>query len=76
MNIPGTGRSRREVETRKLTSTQLPTYYLGSRQWWTLRKRYQAAKGSSFTLEEFHNVALDQRALPLEYLEKSILSGK
>jgi len=57
----------------KLSSTQLPTYFLGTRQWWTLRKKYQAAKGSAFTLEEFHNRALDQGPLPLEYLEKIIL---
>ncbi len=57
----------------KLTSTQLPTYFAGSRQWWELRKKYQAAKGSSFTLEEFHNKALDQGALPIKYLEKIIL---
>jgi uncharacterized protein (DUF885 family) len=57
----------------KLSSTQLPTYFAGTRQWWTLRKKYQAAKGSSFTLEEFHNRALDQGPLPIEYLEKIIL---
>jgi uncharacterized protein (DUF885 family) len=57
----------------KLTSTQLPTYFVGIRQWWELRKKYQAAKGSAFNLEEFHNKALDQGPLPLEYLEKIIL---
>jgi uncharacterized protein (DUF885 family) len=57
----------------KLSSTQLPTYFVGTRQWWVLRKKYQAAKGSSFTLEEFHDRALDQGPLPLEYLEKIIL---
>jgi len=57
----------------KLSSTQLPTYYLGIRQWFALRKKYEAAKGSSFTLEEFHNRALDQGPLPLEYLEKILL---
>ncbi len=57
----------------KLSSTQLPTYFLGTRQWWTLRKKYEAAKGSAFTLEQFHNRALDQGPLPLEYLEKIIL---
>lgn len=60
----------------KLSSTQLPTYFVGQRQWWALRKKYQAAKGSAFTLEEFHNRALDQGPLPLEYLEKIILPGK
>ncbi len=59
----------------KLSSTQLPTYFVGTRQWWSLRKKYQAAKGSSFTLEEFHNRALGQGPLPIEYLEKIILPG-
>ncbi len=59
----------------KLSSTQLPTYFVGTRQWWSLRKKYQAAKGSSFTLEEFHDRALDQGPLPIEYLEKIILPG-
>src|SRR5260221_1244161 len=59
----------------KLSSTQLPTYFVGTRQWWTLRKKYEAAKGGAFTLEEFHNRALDQGPLPLEYLEKILLPG-
>jgi uncharacterized protein (DUF885 family) len=57
----------------KLTSTQLPTYYLGIRQWFALRRKYEAAKGSAFNMEEFHNRALDQGPLPLEYLEKILL---
>jgi uncharacterized protein (DUF885 family) len=57
----------------KLSSTQLPTYFLGDRQWWNLRKKYEAGKGTAFTLEEFHNKALDEGPLPLEYLEKIIL---
>ncbi len=57
----------------KLSSTQLPTYFVGTRQWWELRKKYQAAKGGAFTLEEFHDRALDQGPLPIEYLEKIIL---
>lgn len=60
----------------KLSSTQLPTYYLGARQWWELRHKYEAAKGSKFTPEEFHDRALDQGPLPLEYLEKILLPGK
>ena len=65
-----------KLKRAKLSSTQLPTYFLGNRQWWTLRKKYEAAKGNSFTLEEFHNQALNQGALPLEYLEAIILPGK
>jgi uncharacterized protein (DUF885 family) len=62
-----------KLQRAKLSSTQLPTYFVGTRQWWALRKKYQAAKGSAFTLEEFHNRALDQGPLPIEYLEKIIL---
>jgi len=60
----------------KLSSTQLPTYFLGNRQWWDLRKKYEAAAGSAFTLEGFHNRALDQGPLPIEYLEKIVLPQK
>ena len=60
----------------KLSSTQLPTYFLGNRQWWGLRKKYEAAQGSAFTLEDFHNRALDQGPLPIEYLEKIVLRQK
>ena len=58
-----------KLKRAKLSSTQLPTYFLGTQQWWALRKKYQAAKGDSFTLEEFHDRALDQGPLPIEYLE-------
>ena len=57
----------------KLSSTQLPTYFVGTRQWWVLRKKYQATQGNAFNMEEFHNRALDQGPLPLEYLEKVIV---
>jgi gluconolactonase len=60
----------------KLSSTQLPTYFVGTRQGWTLCKKYQAAKGDSFTVAEFHNRALDLGPLPLDYLEKIILPAQ
>ncbi len=77
--LNGTFQTQAEAEGKlrraKLSSTQLPTYFVGMRQWWELRKKYQAAKGSAFTLEEFHNKALDQGPLPIEYLDKIILPG-
>ena len=60
----------------KLSWTQLPTYFVGTRQWWALRRMFSAAKGGGFTLEEFHDRALDQGPLPMEYLEKMILQEK
>jgi len=62
-----------KLKRAKLSSTQLPTYFLGTQQWWSLRRKYQAAKGDSFNLEEFHDRALDQGPLPIEYLEKILL---
>ena len=57
----------------KLSSTQLPTYYVGINEWWTLRKKYQNALGNKFNLTEFHNRALDQGPLPVPMLEKLLL---
>jgi uncharacterized protein (DUF885 family) len=57
----------------KLSSGQLPTYFVGARQWWDVRRKYETAKGKDFTLMEFHERALNQGALPLSVLDKLIL---
>lgn len=57
----------------KLTSCQLPTYYVGTQGWWQLRNEYEAARGKDFSLTEFHDRALDEGALPLVQLEKLLL---
>ena len=62
-----------KLQRAKLSSTQLPTYYVGVREWWRLRKQYEAAKGKDFTLAEFHDRALDQGALPIMLLRKILL---
>ena len=62
-----------KLQRAKLSSTQLPTYFVGNRDWWRLRKKYEAAMGSSFNLTEFHDRALDQGPIPLEDLEKILL---
>ncbi len=62
-----------KLQRAKLSSTQLPTYFVGNRDWWRLRKKYEAAKGPNFNLTEFHEQALDQGPIPLENLEKILL---
>jgi len=62
-----------KLQRAKLNSTQLPTYYVGINEWWTLRKKYEAQKGKDFNLMEFHNQALDQGPLPVPLLEKILL---
>lgn len=57
----------------KLSSTQLPTYYVGTSEWWRLRRAYEAAKGKDFTLIDFHDRALDQGALPVPWLGNILL---
>jgi uncharacterized protein (DUF885 family) len=63
-----------KLQRAKLSSTQLPTYYVGVREWWRLRKSYEAAKGKNFQLMEFHDRCLAEGALPIGLLEKIVLS--
>jgi uncharacterized protein (DUF885 family) len=62
-----------KLQRAKLSAAQLPTYFVGTRDWWRLRKRYQTARGKDFRLSEFHDRALDQGAVPLGDLERILL---
>ena len=62
-----------KLQRAKLTSTQLPTYFVGTTEWWRVRKTWQAAKGNSFTLAEFHDRVLDEGELPVPELGKLLL---
>jgi uncharacterized protein (DUF885 family) len=62
-----------KLQRAKLSSTQLPTYYVGTSEWWRLRRAYEAARGKDFTLAEFHDRALDQGALPVPWLGNILL---
>ena len=53
----------------KLSSCQLPTYYVGLQDWLSLRERYQKRQGEEFNLKKFHDLVLDQGPLPIRYLE-------
>jgi uncharacterized protein (DUF885 family) len=57
----------------KLSSTQLPTYYVGLREWLAFRKAYQAAAGKNFNLMKFHDAVLDEGPLPVPVVEKLLL---
>ena len=57
----------------KLSSTQLPTYYVGLRAWLKLRKDYQAAAGKSFDMLKYHDLVLDQGPLPVPVVEKLVM---
>jgi len=57
----------------KLSSTQLPTYYVGLREWLAFRKRYQDAGGKNFDMLKFHDAALDLGPLPVPVVEKLMM---
>jgi uncharacterized protein (DUF885 family) len=57
----------------KLSSTQLPTYYLGIREWFAVRQEYQAKAGKNFDLLKFHDRVLDQGALPVPVVGKLVM---
>jgi uncharacterized protein (DUF885 family) len=62
-----------KLQRAKLSSTQLPTYYVGVREWFALRKKYQAAAGKNFNLLKFHDLVLDEGPLPVPVVEKLVM---
>jgi uncharacterized protein (DUF885 family) len=56
----------------KLSSTQLPTYYVGLREWLAFRKKYQSEAGENFVMLKFHDLVLDQGPLPVPVVEKLV----
>jgi len=52
----------------KLSSCQLPAYFVGWRGWLQARDQYKQAKGAAFNLTEFNDRALKEGAVPLRVL--------
>ncbi len=59
----------------KLSSCQLPTYYVGWRDWLRVRDHYKQWKGAAYKLPEFNEQALKAGAVPLPVLTR-LLTGK
>jgi uncharacterized protein (DUF885 family) len=57
-----------KVQRAKLSSCQLPTYFVGWRGWLDLREEYKKRKGAAFNLTAFHDAALKESAVPLPAL--------
>jgi uncharacterized protein (DUF885 family) len=57
-----------KLQRAKLSSAQLPAYFVGWRGWLAVRDKYRQAKGSAFRLPDFHDAALKQGAVPLTEL--------
>jgi uncharacterized protein (DUF885 family) len=57
-----------KLQRAKLSSAQLPAYFVGWRGWLAVRDKYKQAKGSAFRLADFHDAALKEGAVPLPEL--------
>jgi uncharacterized protein (DUF885 family) len=57
-----------KLQRAKLSSAQLPMYYVGWRGWVNLRDEYKKAKRSAYSLSEFHDRALKEGAIPFPVL--------
>jgi uncharacterized protein (DUF885 family) len=64
-----------KLQRAKLASCQLPTYYVGWRDWNRLRDQYQRMKADQYSLREFHDRALKEGAVPLPALAR-LITGK
>jgi uncharacterized protein (DUF885 family) len=57
-----------KLQRAKLSSAQLPCYFVGWRGWLAVRDQYRKSKGSAFKLSPFHDAALKEGAVPLPEL--------
>ena len=57
-----------KLQRAKLSSAQLPMYYVGWRAWIKTRDEYKQAKGSAFSLADFNDRALKEGAVPIPLL--------
>ena len=77
--INETFQERAEAELKlvraKLSSTQLPTYFVGWVEWRSLRDAVKSAEGTEFDLKRFHDRALSYGPIPMNLL-RSVLLGK
>jgi uncharacterized protein (DUF885 family) len=64
-----------KLQRAQLSSTQLPMYFLGWRDWLRVRDLTKQTQGSKFNLHDFHDRALKEGAVPLPVLAR-LLTGK
>jgi uncharacterized protein (DUF885 family) len=57
-----------KLQRAQLSSCQLPTYFVGWKGWLDVREGYKKAKGTAFSLKDFHERALKESAVSLPAL--------
>lgn len=58
----------------QLSSAQLPTYFVGWQEHWNLRRETQAAQGSAFDMQTYHDQLLSFGSPPVRYA-KALMTG-
>jgi uncharacterized protein (DUF885 family) len=64
-----------KLQRAKLSSCQLPMYFVGWRDWLRVRDLYRQTQRPAFSLHDFHDRALKEGAVPLPVLAH-LLTGK
>jgi uncharacterized protein (DUF885 family) len=64
-----------KLQRAKLSSCQLPMYFVGWRDWLRVRDLYRQTQGPAFSLHDFHDGAQKEGAVPLPVLAQ-LLTGK
>jgi uncharacterized protein (DUF885 family) len=59
-----------KVQRAQLSSCQLAMYYAGVKGWLALREHYKQRHAQDFSLQRFHEQALNEGAVPLPTLER------
>jgi len=65
--------AEKKLQRAKLSSCQLPMYFVGWRAWDQLEQAYQKKAGAGFNLSDFHQRALKEGAVPVPILSRLIL---
>ena len=68
-----TAEAQGKLRRAKLSLAQLPTYYVGYRQWNAMRDHAQSELGARFSLKRFNDIALDEGPLPIASLEGLVI---
>ena len=61
-----------KLQRAKLSSVQLPTYFVGWRDWLRVRELAQKTEGAKFNLHDFHDKVLREGAVPLPVLARLV----
>ncbi len=59
-----------KLQRAQLSSCQLPTYFVGWRDWHRVRDLCRRRQGAAFDLAEFHRAALERGAVPMPVLAR------